>query len=135
MCWVTIRNGSEASPGLALGMTEVNDFTVLSDTLAVAELSVSTETSPGWRNVVMDNGGGDRVTLYDGFKVDRVALAASFEPTLAEQGDTVEFTIQARDTDFTAGIPSLTFFDRFGENPDIIVDTVTILMPKICTVK
>ena len=97
---------------------EVNDFTVLSDTLAVAELSVSTETSPGWRNVVMDNGGGDRVTLYDGFKVDRVALAASFEPTLAEQGDTVEFTIQARDTDFTAGIPSLTFFDRFGENPD-----------------
>jgi hypothetical protein len=106
---------------------EVSDFTVLSGTLAVAEISVSAETAPGWRNVVMDNGGGDRVTLYDGFKVDRVALAATFEPTEAEQGKTVEFTVRARDTDFTAGIPSLDFFDRFGENPDIIVDTITVL--------
>ena len=75
---------------------EVNDFTVLSDTLAVADVSVSTETAPGWRNIVMDNGGGDRVTLYDGFKVDRVALAASFEPTLAEQGDTSGYGSGAR---------------------------------------
>ena len=105
----------------------VQEFTVLSETLAEARVAIDTDAIPGWRNVVMDNGGGDLVTLYDGFKVDRVALAAEFDPTEAEQGDTVEFTVRARGTDFTAGTPDLTFFDRFGENPDIVVDSITVL--------
>jgi hypothetical protein len=106
---------------------DVNEFSVLSESLATATLSVSPDTAPGWRNVVMDNGGGDLVTLYDGMKVDRVALAAQFEPEIAEQGDTVEFTIFARGTDFQTGSPLITFADRFGENPDVVVDTVTVL--------
>ncbi len=105
----------------------VNEFTVLSETLAEASVSILPEAVPGWRNVVMDNGGGDLTTDYSGFKVDRAALAATFEPTIAEQGDTVEFTVYARGTNFLAGDAQLTFYDRFGENPDIVVDTVTVL--------
>ena len=65
--------------------------------------------------------------LYDGFKVDRVGLVATFEPAQAQQGDTVEFTIRARGTDFISSSPDLVFFDRFGENPDILVEEVTVL--------
>ncbi len=106
---------------------DVLDFTVLTDSLAQATVSVQTDTVPGWRNVVMDNGGGSRTTAWDGFKVDRVALAASFDPPIAEQGDTVEFTVRARGTDFLAGSPRLTFSDQFGDNPDIVVDSITVL--------
>ena len=49
----------------------------------------------------------------DGFKVDRVGLVASFEPTEAEQGETVEFTVRARGTDFLTSAPEIIFFDRF----------------------
>ena len=122
----TSWEGGVTWPSFGDGVT-VQEFTVLSETLATATVTVDTEANPGWRNVVMDNGGGDLVSLYDGFKVDRVALAAEFDPTIAEQGDTVEFTIRARGTDFTSGSPTLTFFDRFGENPDIVVDSVTVL--------
>lgn len=106
---------------------EVVDFTVLTDSLATATVSVDTTTSPGWRDVVLDNGGGDRTTAWSGFKLDRVALAASFDPPIAEQGDTVEFTIQSRGTDFFAGAPRITFSDEFGDNPDIVVDSITVL--------
>ncbi len=105
----------------------VNEFTVLSETLASANISITSEAAPGWRNVVMDDGGGDLVVLYDGFKVDRVSLAATFDPSEAEQGDTVEFTITARDTDFSAGTPAIQFFDSFGENPDVTIDSITVL--------
>ena len=106
---------------------DVVEFSVLSETLATATLSVSPDTAPGWRNVVMDNGGGNLVTLYDGLKVDRVALAATFDPPVAEQGDTVEFTVFARGTDFQSGTPRIDFADRYGPNPDVVVDTVTVL--------
>ena len=106
----------------------VDEFTVLSETLATATLTIDPATLPGWRNVVMDNGGGDLVTLYDGLKIDRVSLAATFDPTIAEQGDTVEFTVRARGTEFREEQPPrLTFFDRFGENPDIVVDNLVWL--------
>jgi hypothetical protein len=106
---------------------DIVDFTVLTDTLAQATISIDTSTTPGWRNVIIENGGGDRTTAWDGFKVDRVALAASFDPPIAEQGDTVDFTIQARGTDFLAGSPFIEFSDSFGENPDIVVDSITVL--------
>ncbi|MEC8425335.1 MAG: hypothetical protein VX000_16235 [Myxococcota bacterium] len=106
---------------------DVVEFSVLSETLATASLSVSPDTAPGWRNVVMDNGGGSLVTLYDGLKVDRVSLAATFDPPVAEQGDTVEFTVFARGTDFQSGTPRVGFADRYGPNPDVVVDTVTVL--------
>lgn len=122
----TAWQGGITWPNFGDGVT-VEEFTVLSETLATATVTVDTSADPGWRNVVMDNGGGDLVSLYDGFKIDRVALAAEFDPVVAEQGDTVEFTIKARGTDFTQGDPTLSFYDRFGENPDIVVDSVTVL--------
>jgi|GEM_PF-696344 len=106
---------------------QVVDFTVLTETLAQATVSIDTDTSPGWRNVTIDNGAGDRTTAWDGFKVDRVALAAQFDPPLAEQGDTVDFTIQARGTDFLSGTPRISFADGFGDNPDIVVDSITVI--------
>jgi len=122
----TLWTGGVTWPSFGDEIT-VQDFTVLSETLATATVTVGTEANPGWRDVVMDNGGGDLVTLYDGFKIDRVALAAEFDPVEAEQGDTVEFIIRARGTDFVNGDPTLTFIDRYGENPDIVVDSVTVL--------
>lgn len=106
---------------------DIVDFTVLSQTLAQATVSIDTATTPGWRNVSVDNGGGDRTTAWDGFKVDRVALAATFDPPVAEQGDTVDFTIQARGSDFLSGTPYIEFSDLFGDNPDIVVDSVTVI--------
>ena len=107
---------------------EVLDFEVISGTLAEATISVGTEASAGWRSVTLDSGGDEFTVLYDGFKVDRVGLVATFEPAEAEQGDTVEFTIRARGTDFLSMTPELIFYDRFGENPDILVaENVTVL--------
>ncbi len=106
---------------------EIVDFSVLSQTIAQATVSVDTATTPGWRNVSVDNGGGDRTTAWDGFKIDRVALAATFDPPVAEQGDTVDFTIRARGSDFLAGTPYIEFADGFGANPDIVVDSVTVI--------
>ena len=106
---------------------DIIGFTVLTDTLAQATVSVDTHTSPGWRHVTIDNGAGDRTTAWDGFKVDRVALAATFDPPLAEQGDSVDFTIQARGTDFLSGTPRLSFADSLGDNPDIVVDSITVI--------
>lgn len=114
-------------PSFGDGVT-VDEFTVLSETLASATISVDPTTLPGWRNVVVDAGGGSVVTAYDGLLVDRVALAATFDPKEAEQGDTVEFTIQARGTSFREDrLPQITFVDRFGENPDIVVDSMVWL--------
>lgn len=104
---------------------EVYSFTVLSETLAQAELVGDSDALPGLRNVSMTEG-ADALTLYDGFRVDRVGLAATFDPVEAEQGDTVEFTVVGRDTNFDA-TTELTFYDAYGENPDIVVDSVTVL--------
>lgn len=105
---------------------EVLDFDVLSPTLAEALVSVSTDAAAGWHDVRVDTA-DESTILYDGFQVDRVGLVASFEPGEAAQGDTVEFTVRARGTDFLSSTPQLTFFDRFGENPDILVEEITVL--------
>lgn len=104
---------------------EVLDFTVLSETLGAATLVVDPDALPGWRDVDMTEG-PETLTLYDGFKVDRVGLAASFDPTEAEQGDTVDFTIVGRGTSFDEDT-ELSFFDTWGENGDIVVDSITVL--------
>ena len=106
---------------------QVLEFTVLSNTLAESFISIDATASPGLKNVTVDSGGQDYVTLYDGFKVDRVGLGASFDPSSAKQGETIEFTVRARGTDFTGSQPVISFFDRFGENPDIVVNDVTVL--------
>ena len=122
----TVWESGRTWPNFGDGI-EVLDFTVLTETLAQASISVSNEASPGWRNVTMDSGGGEYVVLYDGFKVDRVGIAATFEPSSAEQGQQIEFTVRARGTDFLSSTPQLQFYDRFGENPDIVVNDITVL--------
>ena len=106
---------------------EILDFTVYSDTLAEANISITSDAFPGWRNVVVDSGTGDYTVMYDSFQVDRIGLAASWEPVSAAQGRTVEFTIRAKATDFLSSIPHIRFFDRFGENPDILIRDLFIL--------
>ena len=91
-----------------------------------AVISVSTDAAAGWNDVRVDSG-EDSTVLYDGFQVDRVGLVASFEPGEATQGETVRFTVRARGTDFLSSTPEITFFDRFGDNPDILVEEITVL--------
>lgn len=104
---------------------EVLDFTVLSNTLATGSVVIAPDAIPGLRDVTLA-GGGESLTLYDGFKVDRVGLAATFDPTEATQGKTVEFTVVGRDTNFSSST-TLAFYDAWGVNPDISVDSVTVL--------
>jgi hypothetical protein len=112
-------------PHFGVGI-EVLEFDVLSSTLAEALISVSTDAPAGWHDVRVDSD-SQSTQLYDGFQVDRVGLVASFEPGEAQQGDTVEFTVRARGTDFLSSAPEIVFFDRFGENPDILVEEITVL--------
>ena len=104
---------------------EVLEFTVLSESLAAATVVIGPDALPGWRDVSMGEG-AEYLTLYDGFKVDRVGIAATFDPTEVPQGDTVEFTVKGRGTDFS-GDSVLTFLDAFGENADIEVDSITVI--------
>ncbi len=104
---------------------EVMDFTVLSETLATGEIVIESDALPGLRNVTMAEG-ADALTLYDGFRVDRVGVAATFDPVEAEQGDTVVFTIFGRDTNFDDSV-EISFYDEYGVNPDIVVDEITVL--------
>ena len=106
---------------------EVLDFEVYTNTLAEASISIGSISQPGWRNVVVDSGNGDYTVVYDAFKVDRVGLAASWVPLEAAQGRTVEFTVRARNTDFVSSTPEIRFFDRFGENPDIVIQNMVVL--------
>lgn len=119
--------GGKTWPSFGEGV-DVLEFSVLSSTLAEATVAVSPTASPGWRDVVMDSGGGDLVTLYRGFKVDRFALTATFDPAEVEQGDTVDFTIKANGTNFsTSSPPDLLFYDAYGQNTDVVMDSITVL--------
>jgi hypothetical protein len=105
---------------------DVLDVTVLSETSVLADLSIEGDAKPGSRDVWTEDG-GKIVTVYDGFQVDRVALAATFDPEEAAQGTQVEFTVKARDTNFTQDITAITFFDGDDLNPDVRVDDITVL--------
>tara|TARA_Y100000034_G_C6902689_1_gene417890 strand:- start:1571 stop:3352 length:1782 start_codon:yes stop_codon:yes gene_type:complete len=106
---------------------EVLDFEVITSTLAEASISINEATIPGWRSVVVDSGNGDYTVVYDAFKVDRVGLGAYWDPPLAEQGETVEFSIEAKNTNFLSSTLEIKFIDRFGENPDIVIQDVYVL--------
>lgn len=104
---------------------EVVSFTVLSETIAEATVAIAADAAPGWRDVWTEDG-AHVVTLYDGFLVDRVAIAATWDPETVEQGDTVEFTLIGRDTNFTDAT-GLRFYDGDYELEDIVVQDITVL--------
>lgn len=105
---------------------DVLDVSVISQTELAARVVIRSDAVPGLRDVYTEDG-PKVVWGYDAFSVDRVGLAATFDPPLAEQGDTVEFTVYGRDTNFLEGVTTLSFLDQGGENPDIVVDYVSVL--------
>ena len=105
---------------------DVLDFTVVSETFATARVAIGADASPGLRDVYTEDG-PKIVTAYDSFQVDRVGVAAVFDPEVAKQGEMVEFSVYGRDTNFAQGKTSLTFFDSNGENGDVLVTQLTVL--------
>jgi hypothetical protein len=104
---------------------EVTAVDVLSETYAIASVTVGPDATPGQRDVTMEVG-PDLTTLYGGFMVDRVALSAVFDPTTAAQGETVEFTIHGAGTHFSSD-SELTFWKNGSENGDVVVDSLTVV--------
>ena len=104
---------------------EVTSVTILSETYALATVTVLPDAVPGYRDVAMENG-PDLTTLYDGFQVDRVALSAIFDPTSVAQGETVEFTIQGSGTHWD-DTSEISFWKGGYENGDVVVDSITVV--------
>lgn len=99
---------------------DILEFTVVSQTFATARVAIGPDASPGLRDVYTEDG-AKIVTAYNSFQVDRIGVAAVFEPEIAKQGEIVEFSVFGRDTSFTQGKTSIQFFDSNGENGDVIV--------------
>ncbi len=112
-------------PSFGDGVT-IMDFTVITDQLAVATVSIAADTYAGPRDVLMESG-ADVVVLYDGFQVDRAGLAASWEPAVIEQGETVDFEVNARGTSFVDGETELFVLDASGESNDYAIDRLEII--------
>ena len=104
---------------------EVNNVEILSETYALADVTVGPDAIPGLRDVAMEIG-PDVTTLYGGFQVDRVALSAVFDPKEAVQGTTVDFTIEGSGTHFLAD-SELEFWKDSDQKGDIVVDWVNVL--------
>jgi hypothetical protein len=105
---------------------DVVDVQVLSESYAIATVTVGGDAVPGTRDVSMSVM-SDVTTLYGGFTVDRVALSATFDPKEVAQGDTVEFTIRGAGTHFRDGDSDLEFWKDALENGDVVVDSLTVL--------
>ena len=104
---------------------EVNTVDVLSETYAIADVTIARDAVPGLRNVAMDSG-SDVTTLYNGFQVDRVSMSATFDPPTASQGDSVRFTVQGIGTHFDTG-SDLEFWKNGDQKGDIIIDSITVV--------
>jgi hypothetical protein len=103
---------------------EVTAVDVLSESYAIASVTVGRDAVPGLRDVSMEVG-PDLTTLYNGFQVDRVALSAEFDPKEAAQGEQVEFTIDGAGTHFSAD-SDITFWKDGYENGDVVIDSITV---------
>lgn len=104
---------------------EVQTVEILSESYALAEVTVGRDAAPGLYDVAMETG-PDVTTLYNGFQVDRVALSATFDPKQAMQGQTVDFTIDGVGTHFSAD-SELSFWAGGDEKGDILVDWVNVI--------
>lgn len=98
---------------------------ILSETYAIASITVAPDAVPGLRDVAMEVG-PEVTTLYNGFQVDRVALSAVFDPDQVNQGDIVDFTIEGSGTHFDTD-SELGFWANGDEKGDIVVDWVTVV--------
>ena len=106
---------------------EVVEFTVLDEQTATGLLTVDPDTTPGWRDVELQEGAGQRLVLRDGFLVDRAAVFALLSPAGAEQGQTLSFSVEGRGTSFVEGQTTVSFHDAWGAANDVSVDSVTVI--------
>lgn len=104
---------------------EVNNVEVLSETYALADVTIGRDAVPGLRDVSID-AGSDVTTLYSGFQVDRVSMSATFDPPEASQGDSVRFTVEGIGTHFDNG-SDLEFWKNGDQKGDIIIDSITVV--------
>jgi len=107
---------------------EVIGVDILSETYAIATITVAPSAVPGLRDVAMEVG-PDVTTLYDGFQVDRVALSAQFSPESGYQGEVVDFTIEGAGTHFTER-SDISFWANGDEKGDIVIDWITVVDPQ-----
>ena len=121
----TAWEGGVTWPSFGDGVS-IMDFTVITDQLATATLSVAADTYAGPRDVLMETG-SDVVVLYDGFQVDRVGLAAAWDPAVIDQGETVEFEVEARGTNFIDGETELFVLDGGDESNDYAIDRLEVV--------
>lgn len=106
---------------------DILELTVLSGSVMEATIAVRSDAHPGERDVFSEDG-PKVVTAYDAFTVDRVGLAATWDPGVAEQGSQVEFTVVGRDTNFQQDVTEITFLTDDGrEVLDIVVDSITVI--------
>ena len=120
----TAWEGGVTWPSFGDGVN-IMDFTVITDQLALATLSVAGDTYAGPRDVLMETG-AEVVVLYDGFQVDRAGLAASWDPMVIEQGETVAFEVEARGTNFVDGDTELIVMDGGEESNDYAIDRLEV---------
>jgi hypothetical protein len=121
----TAWQGGVTWPSFGDGV-HIMDFTVITDQLATASISVAGDTYAGPRDVLMETGAAV-VVLYDGFQVDRAGLAASWDPAVIDQGETVDFEIEARGTNFVAGETELVILDGGEEINDYAIDRLVVV--------
>ena len=105
---------------------DVVEFTVYSETYAEARVAIEADATPGWRDVWTEDG-AHVVTLYDGFLVDRTALAATWDPGDVVQGQEVEFTVVGRGTAFEEGATDIDFYLGDDRTEDIRLDFIQVL--------
>jgi hypothetical protein len=121
----TAWEGGVTWPSFGDGVS-IMDFTVITDQLATATMSVAADTYAGPRDVLMETG-TDVVVLYDGFQVDRAGLAAAWDPAVIDQGETVDFEVEARGTNFVDGVTELFVLDAGDEANDYSIDRLEVV--------
>lgn len=104
---------------------EVNAVDILSESYAVATVTIGREAVPGARDVAMETG-PNVTTSYGAFQVDRVAIGASFTPSVIDQGATIDFTVEGVGTHFDDNT-QINFWNTGRDNPDIAVERLVVV--------
>ena len=119
---------TEGNPEIDMGQhIEILDFTILSDTLAEAIITVSEDMIPGKHDIKIKDDDELLLTLYQGFLVERANPTISFSPNEIAQGQNVSFTLRSLQSNFFDEIPTIRFFDDFEPSNDITIVDVDVV--------
>ena len=106
---------------------EILDFTILSDTLAEAIITVSEDMIPGKHDIKIKDDEDDILTLFQGFLVERANSDISFSPKEMAQGEIVSFTLRSLQSNFFDEIPTIRFLDDSEPSNDITIVDVEVV--------